>query len=101
MKNDNVFGDTGDANDDIYLGTVGWSGNGSHHNAKALINSENITLGASCGSTTWSWGLDYAYSSNQADAGSNWLSGVNGTDGTTTNRSPQHDIKQFLRLELK
>lgn len=59
--NDNVFGDTGDTDDKLYLKSAGWKGVGNQHHTEALINSDNTELKLQCGNDTYEWIQGYLY----------------------------------------
>lgn len=75
--NDNVFGDTSDDTDKLYLQSAGWAGVGNQHNFKALELSENMEFRLTCAAIDESWIQGYLYDldgdtdPNEAD----WLSG--------------------------
>ena len=87
--NDNVFGKIkGDVPLDIaYVQSAGWSGSGNKHQAKHLINSDNVELKLQCvGGDSWTWKQDYLYDAddNENPGEADWLSDPAGTDGDTT-----------------
>ena len=89
--NDNVFGDTGNATDKLYLQSAGWKGGGNQHDAKALIQSDHLEMILTCCGQTWNWSQDYAdcYFPDTSNCkntpfNSYWTSDENGTDGWGT-----------------
>jgi hypothetical protein len=89
--NDNVFGDKGDAGDQLYLKSAGWEkkkGKGFEykHKFKELVGSDHAEFELEVGSTTWTWKQDYLYDAdNDKDpTEADWLSDINGNDGAGT-----------------
>ena len=70
--NDNLFGP------DDYTGTGGWS---ASHKFDVLEQSDNVQLTLSCGSNSWTWGVDYIYDANEGIGDYDWRSGPEGPDG--------------------
>jgi hypothetical protein len=93
--NDNVFGWLSDPVDQAYVQTVGWSGSGNQHDAKALINSDRMTMTLQCGTDFWVWTQDYAASptvngNNGVQTSGDWYSSAAGPDGSGT---PPADVE--------
>jgi len=97
--NDNVFGDTGDADDTVYLKSAGWKGVGNKHQAKHLITSDNTEFKLQCGDYTYDWFHDYLYDADgDEDPGeADWLSGPG--DGSIGGGTPPPGLVSASSLQ--